>query len=143
MLDGLQHSKLSYSSCSDSESPLHGLPTGSGLPSPDSERSVLAPHCAWEALLSTSLPFLLSESQAAADFLGLTKAEQHRPKGQATPPSMYSTPCYACLLLASLCTIPMKKSSHSFASSTNCANGLSRASVVICCVCPQMHVSPH
>lgn len=90
ILEGLQHSKLSYSS--ESDSPLHGLPVLGGLLSHDNERGVLAPHTAWGALLSTSLPFLMSESKAAADFLGLIKAEQQPPSEQVTSQSTHTTP---------------------------------------------------
>ena len=95
ILEGLQHSKLSYSSEPDS---LHGLPTVSGLLSPDNDRAAIAPNSAWGVLLSTSLPFLLSESQAAANFLGLIKAEA--PSGLVASSSrLYTTPCLPCVLL--------------------------------------------
>ena len=83
MLEGLQHSKLSYSSRSDSESPLHSLPAGNALASPGyGDRGSLAPHSAWEALLNTRLPFLLSENQAATDFLGLLRGARHQLSGK-------------------------------------------------------------
>lgn len=85
MLEGLQHSKLSYSTRSESSSSLHARPIGFGLPSPShGERGSLAPHSAWEALLNTRLPFLLSEIQAAADFLGLFKASRRESDGSST-----------------------------------------------------------
>ncbi len=70
LLEGLQGSKLSFSSRSDSDSPLHARHLGMGLPSPGhAEGGSLTPHTAWQALLETRLPFLLSENKAAADFL--------------------------------------------------------------------------
>lgn len=90
LLEGLQHSKLSYSTRSDSDSSLHASFIGSSLPSPGSERGPLAPHAAWEALLTTRLSFLLSEIQAAADFLGLIKVEQARPSSQVIAPGVYT-----------------------------------------------------
>ena len=102
ILEGLQHSKLSYSS--EPDSPLHGLPTITGLLSPENDRAAVAPHSAWGILLTTSLPFLLSESQAAARFLGFIKAEA--PTEQvASFPSTYTTQCLPCLLLGGLCVL--------------------------------------
>lgn len=70
LLEGLQGSKLSFSSRSDSDSPLHVHHVGTGLPSPSNAKGgPLMPHSAWQALLDTCLPFLLAESKAAADFL--------------------------------------------------------------------------
>jgi len=70
LLEGLQGSKLSFSSRSDSDSLLHAHHVGTGLPSPsNAKRGTLIPHSAWQALLDTCLPFLLAESKAAADFL--------------------------------------------------------------------------
>ena len=78
ILEGLQNSKLSYSGRSDSNFPLHAL-AGTALPSLSSGDRALTPHAAWEALLNTRLPFLLSESQSATSFLGLTKAAHSLP----------------------------------------------------------------
>jgi len=70
LLEGLQGSKLSFSSRSDSDSPLHVHHVGNGLPSPSNAKGgPLMPHSAWQALLDTCLPFLLAESKAAPDFL--------------------------------------------------------------------------
>ena len=70
LLEGLQGSKLSFSSRSDSDSPLHVHHVGTGLPSPSNAKGgPLMPYSAWQALLDTCLPFLLAESKAAADFL--------------------------------------------------------------------------
>ncbi|KAL0020987.1 hypothetical protein WJX77_003610 [Trebouxia sp. C0004] len=70
LLEGLQGSKLSYSSRSDSDSPLHAHHVGTDLPSLSNAKGYsLMPHSAWQALLDTCLPFLLAESKAAVDFL--------------------------------------------------------------------------
>ena len=78
---------------------MHASPLGSSLPSPGSERGPLAPHAAWEALLTTRLPFLLSENQAAADFLGLIKTEHPSPSSQAPSPGVYRGHCQGIRIL--------------------------------------------
>ena len=89
LLEGLQGSKLSFSSRSDSDSPLHVHHVGTGLPSPSNAKGgPLMPHSAWQALLDTCLPFLLAESKAAADFLllydvSLTAPQAGSPVGHA------------------------------------------------------------
>ena len=89
VLEGLQQSKLSYSSHAGSGSPVHDLPSSSALSSPGyGDRASLAPHSAWEALLNSRLPFLLSENQAAADFLGLVKSQGAQPGGPASNPGL-------------------------------------------------------
>ena len=143
ILEGLQHSKLSYSS--EPDSLMHGLPTVSGLLSPDNDRAAIAPHSAWGVLLGTSLPFLLSESQAAANFLGLVKAET--PSGLVdSSTSMYTTPC---LLLGNLCVllhaITDGRPLHQCQVQAFCENSINRlcrtplASAIPCHTSPRLH----
>ena len=70
LLEGLQTSKLSFSSRSDSESPLQSQVGGdSPYPSTADQGGPLPAHTAWQLLLDSRLPFLRAELQAAADFL--------------------------------------------------------------------------
>ncbi len=70
LLDCSQGSKLSFTSCPDSDSPLHAHCLGSATPSPgNAEGGCLTPPTAWQALLDTCLPLLLAENKGAADFL--------------------------------------------------------------------------
>ena len=86
LLEGLQGSKLSFSSRSDSDSPLHSHHMGTGLPSPGhAEGHSLPPHSAWQALLDSRLPFLLADTKAAADFLLLYTAAPGAPQQLGSP----------------------------------------------------------
>lgn len=97
LLEGLQGSKLSFSSRSDSDSPLHAHHMGPGLPSPShAEGGSLPPHSAWQALLDTRLPFLLSETKAAADFLLLYNVVPVAPQQLGSPVKSAGLDCRPC-----------------------------------------------
>lgn len=70
LLEGLQASKMSFSSHTGSESPLHSQFGGSSPHLPGGgDGGALSAQAAWRLLLDTRLPFLSAELQAAADFL--------------------------------------------------------------------------
>lgn len=81
LLEGLQGSRLSFSTRSDSDALLDLHHSGTSLPSPGlAEGGSLPIHTAWQALLESCLPFLLSESLAAAKFLLLYNAAPIAPQ---------------------------------------------------------------
>lgn len=70
LLEGLQASKMSFSSHSGSDSPVHSqLRDGSPYAPGGAEEGGLPAHTAWRLLLDSRLPFLSAELQAAADVL--------------------------------------------------------------------------
>ena len=98
LLEGLQGSKLSYSSRADSDSPLHALHLGSAQPG-QSEGAPIAPHSAWQALLDSRLPFLLAENKAAAEFLLLYEPAADAPSQPGSPVKPAGQRCHTALLV--------------------------------------------